>query len=98
MKKIPIDLEKQVKDLTDIYYDNKSVIAIAKNPINHERTKYLEVKFHFIREAKQLNKSTLFIAVKMSKQLIYLPSHYLDEKCYKSEVVLETDDLKIEAF
>ena len=32
------------------YYDNKSVINIAHNPIQHDRTKHIEVKRHFIKE------------------------------------------------
>ena len=30
--------------------DNKSAIALAKNPIHHDRSKHIDVKYHFIRE------------------------------------------------
>ena len=33
-----------------IRVDNKSVIELAKNPVNHERSKHIDVRFHFIRE------------------------------------------------
>ena len=36
---------------TTIREDNQSAIAIAKNPISHARTKHMDVKFHFVREA-----------------------------------------------
>lgn len=29
--------------------DNKSCIAIARNPVLHGRTKHIDVKFHFVR-------------------------------------------------
>ena len=32
-----------------IHCDNKSAIAIARNPIHHGRTKHIELRFHFIR-------------------------------------------------
>ena len=43
-----------------LYYDNKAAIAIAHNPILHDRTKHLEVDKHFIKE-------------KINKGLIYMP-------------------------
>jgi hypothetical protein len=35
---------------TEIFEDNQGCIAMAKNPINHERTKHIDIKYHFIRE------------------------------------------------
>ena len=31
--------------------DNQGTISIARNPISHSRTKHIDVKFHYIREA-----------------------------------------------
>ncbi|CAN1132784.1 Retrovirus-related Pol polyprotein from transposon RE1 [Linum perenne] len=33
--------------------DNTSAISISKNPVQHSRTKHIEVRFHFIRELVQ---------------------------------------------
>jgi hypothetical protein len=30
--------------------DNKSVIALSRNPVHHDRSKHIDTKFHFIRE------------------------------------------------
>lgn len=37
----------------DLFCDNKSAIAIAQNPVQHGRTKHINVKFHAIREAEK---------------------------------------------
>ena len=33
-----------------LYCDNKTVINIANNPIQHDRTKYIEIDWYFIKE------------------------------------------------
>ena len=42
------------------YCDNKSAISIAHNPMQHDRTKHIEVDRHFIKE-------------KLDSGLIYTP-------------------------
>jgi len=29
--------------------DNKSAIALSKNPVHHDRSKHIDTRFHFIR-------------------------------------------------
>ena len=31
--------------------DNQGTIALAKNPFSHNRTKHIDIKFHYVREA-----------------------------------------------
>ena len=31
-----------------IFYDNTSVINLSKNPINHSRTKHIDIRHHFL--------------------------------------------------
>jgi len=40
-----------------LYIDNKSALALAKNPVLHERSKHIDVCFHFIRDC--INNGTL---------------------------------------
>jgi Reverse transcriptase (RNA-dependent DNA polymerase) len=35
---------------TVIYGDNQGAMALAKNPIDHQRTKHIDVKYHFTRD------------------------------------------------
>ncbi|GJV35639.1 hypothetical protein Tco_1408116 [Tanacetum coccineum] len=36
---------------TKIYIDNESTICIVKNPVFHSKTKHIEIRYHFIRDA-----------------------------------------------
>jgi hypothetical protein len=38
---------------TPIKIDNESTICITKNPVNHSRTKHIDIRFHFIRDCAE---------------------------------------------
>nr|GFB79517.1 putative ribonuclease H-like domain-containing protein [Tanacetum cinerariifolium] len=40
---------------TTIFIDNQSTICIMKNPVFHQRTKHIEIRHHFIRDANEKN-------------------------------------------
>ena len=42
------DMGEKQDEPTTINYDNKSAIAMAKNPTQHNRTKHIAIKYHFI--------------------------------------------------
>ena len=33
-----------------IFDDSQSAIALAKNPVNHQRSKHIDIKYHFVRD------------------------------------------------
>ena len=33
-----------------IYCDNSSTISISENPVQHSRTKHINIRYHYIRE------------------------------------------------
>ena len=33
-----------------VYYDNSSTIDISKNPVQHSKTKHIEIRYHFIMD------------------------------------------------
>ncbi|KAL8107872.1 hypothetical protein AgCh_024325 [Apium graveolens] len=49
-----------------IYCDNTSTINISKNPVNHSRTKYIDVRHHFLRDN----------AAKGKIELVFVPTEY----------------------
>ena len=50
MKIILEDLRIKWDEPMKLYCDNKAAIAIAHNPVQHDRTKHVEVDRHFIKE------------------------------------------------
>ncbi|CAL9012442.1 unnamed protein product [Prunus brigantina] len=47
------DFGEEQTAATTVFCDNTSAIAMAKNPVFHQRSKHIKRKFHFIREAIQ---------------------------------------------
>ena len=49
-------LQQQLRDyglqflLTPIFVDNTAAIAITKNPVQHSKTKHIDIRYHFIRD------------------------------------------------
>ena len=40
-------------DVTDILCDNQSCIKLIENPVFHDNSKHIEVRYHFIRDMVQ---------------------------------------------
>jgi len=38
------------EETTKIFVDNKSTIALAKNPVFHDRSKHIDTCYHYIRK------------------------------------------------
>ncbi|KAL0423748.1 UNVERIFIED_CONTAM: Retrovirus-related Pol polyprotein from transposon TNT 1-94 [Sesamum radiatum] len=51
LRRILEDMGEKQEEPTTIYCDNKSAIAITKNPVQHNRTKHIDIKYHSLREA-----------------------------------------------
>jgi hypothetical protein len=44
------DLEVNYAAPIPIHFDNTSAINVSKNPVFHSKTKYIHIKYHFLRE------------------------------------------------
>uniref|UniRef100_A0A2N9JBE9 Integrase catalytic domain-containing protein n=1 Tax=Fagus sylvatica TaxID=28930 RepID=A0A2N9JBE9_FAGSY len=44
------ELHMSQVEATEIFVDNKSALALAKNPVFHDRSKHIDTRYHFIRE------------------------------------------------
>ena len=58
LRKIMNDIGEKQEESTPFFWDNKSAIAMPKNPINHDATRHIKLKNHFIKdvvEEKEVN-------------------------------------------
>lgn len=53
LKQLTNDLNFGSSDPLIIMEDNQAAICIANNPVNHGKTKHIQIKYHFVREAIQ---------------------------------------------
>ncbi|XP_075098880.1 uncharacterized protein LOC142175782 [Nicotiana tabacum] len=44
------ELNIEIHQPVDLYCDSKAIFQIAANPIFHEKTKHIEIDYHFVRE------------------------------------------------
>lgn len=44
---------------TTVYVDNVSAIKLAKNPVQHGRSKHIDTRFHFLRD--QVKQGTIIL-------------------------------------
>ena len=51
LRKLLIDFGESQDQATVLMEDNQGAICIAKNPVEHSRTKHIDVRYHYIREA-----------------------------------------------
>ena len=61
---------------TTIFEDNRGAISLSKNPKDHTRTKHIDIKYHYVRDAVQNNEidiqpceTKLMIADQLTKGL-----------------------------
>jgi hypothetical protein len=53
LRRLLSDLEVNINEPMVMMEDNQGAIALAQNPVKHSRTKHIDVKHHFVREAIQ---------------------------------------------
>ena len=63
--KLQGELNFPLKGVCDLYCDNKATISIYGNPVQHDRTKHVEIDRHFIRE--KLKKKIISLSFVRSK-------------------------------
>ena len=50
IKRVLEDLKKEANLPLKLFCDNKAAISISQNPVQHDRTKHIEIDRHFIKE------------------------------------------------
>ena len=62
-----------------LFYDNESAIKLSKNPVQHSKTKHIQIRHHFLRD--HVNKEDIdIIHVNTEEQLADIFTKPLDEK------------------
>nr|GFA11174.1 retrotransposon protein, putative, unclassified [Tanacetum cinerariifolium] len=69
-------------DKIPMYCDSKAAIAISRNPLQHSRTKHIDVRYHFIKEKVEKGIVELFF-VETEYQLADLFTKALPEERFK---------------
>ncbi|KAK8945216.1 hypothetical protein KSP39_PZI007881 [Platanthera zijinensis] len=44
------DIRKRIRCKATLFVDNKSAIALTKNPVYHDRSKHIDTRYHYIRD------------------------------------------------
>ena len=55
LRQLFADMTAKDKDRVILHVDNQSAIALAKNPVHHQRSKHIDIKYHFVRSELQNN-------------------------------------------
>src|SRR5258708_37176757 len=50
LRRLMSDLKQDVAQPTTLFIDNRGAQLLAKNPVNHNNTKHIDVRHHFISE------------------------------------------------
>jgi len=50
LRRLLADFNQEQIGATEIFCDNRSTVAMTKNPAFHGRTKHIDIRYHFIRK------------------------------------------------
>jgi hypothetical protein len=50
LRQLLLELQAPPSRCTLVYYDNISAVYLSNNPVQHQRTKHVEIDLHFVRE------------------------------------------------
>jgi hypothetical protein len=53
LRKLLTDLFDHEMDPTTIHCDNQSCVKLSENPVFHDRSKHIEIKYHYIKDMVQ---------------------------------------------
>ena len=56
LRRLLSDLRVPLEPVT-LMEDNRGAIAIARNPVTHTRTKHIDIRYHYVREAFKMVQS-----------------------------------------
>nr|GEU96843.1 hypothetical protein [Tanacetum cinerariifolium] len=66
MRNLLRELHTQLSTATLVYCDNVSAVYLSSNPVQHQRTKHIEIDIHFVRDLVSTGRI----------RVLHVPSHY----------------------
>ena len=66
LRNLLLELHCPVHTTTLVYCDNVSAIYLARNPVQRQRSKHIEMDIHFVREK----------VARGQVHILHVPSHY----------------------
>jgi UDP-N-acetyl-D-mannosaminuronic acid transferase (WecB/TagA/CpsF family) len=63
IKQLMEELRRPIQQATLVYCDNISVVYLSANPVQHRRTKHIEIDLHFARESVQLGHVRVYMSL-----------------------------------
>ena len=86
LRKLLCGLGFKAKEAISLYCNNKSGWEIAENPVQHDRTKHVEVDRHFIKE-KLEKKIVSILFVNSEEQLADILTHAVCSRVFGDSLV-----------
>ena len=50
LRQLFADMKCHSRESVILFADNQGAIALANNPVQHQRSKHIDIKYHFIRD------------------------------------------------
>ncbi|CAL2276208.1 unnamed protein product [Prunus armeniaca] len=85
LRKLLTELGYKPTSTMNLFCDNKAAIAIAQNPVQHDRTKHVEVDRHFIKQKLEA-KVFQFPFVKSEDQLVDILTKAISSKAFHNSL------------
>ncbi|KAK9053345.1 hypothetical protein SSX86_029978 [Deinandra increscens subsp. villosa] len=85
-------IQQQLRDYglnfltTPIYIDNSAVISITKNPVQHSKTKHIDIRYHFIRDCYEKKLIDL--------QKIHTDPSVIRARVHQTDVIISEEDVR----
>lgn len=57
LRRLLLELHRPLRTATVVYCDNISAVYLSTNPVQHQRTKHVEIDLHFVRERVALGQA-----------------------------------------
>jgi len=85
IKIVLLDLGFKQNETMSLYCDNTSAIAIAHNPVQHDRIKHVEIDKHFIKEKLEAGIIS-FPLVRSELQLVDVPTKGVSSRVFNESL------------